>query len=1203
MIWILIVLVLWIGVGLFLLLQGSQKDGTDYQRKVSRRVYTVGETVQVSLTIKPPAIVPASNHDVILAIDDSDSMGKAPGSPLREVIRAAENFIRLLPESIHIGIVSFDQNAYVLCPLTKDHNQSIQALNAVTSSSGTSIHLALDRCREVLREGRDAVGKTVILLSDGYSNQELAEESARRLREEVPGVTIICAAFGTKIDQTLLKSVANSPGQYVHIEDVTDGMYQFFRLLAETMVGRVAAGIIEEATWTPEAFRLGQTSGLYPAGIYPENPTRIIWAVPILSGEPVQLTYELITRCPGWRAVASPVSNATWHLANGTEQLRGGQGRPKILVLPWWMRWGWLLFNPLFWMAFGRWWPCPQPEKEVQQETEISLLPIPSLPAVLPAPQQKLYQPAFRPALVIGLGEIGEWTVCRLKHRVHDRQIDPSQAGFLTIRASHKSNYPQIKFKGTVVAPDESIEIHQDLRPYLESLRNNGSPPLRTWVPWRQWLADRRPLTTVRSVAGDRRKARLALLRQPESVEQKLKLALERIANTDNGVVILVGAAHDAECSGMLAEVAHICATKGVGVTAVLAPTVIGDEASTSVLAFVEEIERMVLMAGRSIASDRQDPPVSAKQLFDRVIVLEQQAQDREQASAPAAEFIWDMLAYDKVFQRIPAVQTSRQTVICCRAVIDGQALPAESLWEWVRECTLVRGINEQRLGLVKKQGKFTLPKLRKEDIENDVEEFWTARGSTRPASPLLINSRAILRSVNANSVAELVGLQDQLPVNEPYHQQATYATRERENFARYVEGWCYNLLEREQSKGNWGLQALAVALLQIEANFNLILNRVSRNSNRSSFAELAAFASSIYVDFLNIISALRSDLLHWIINLTGAQFELNTTATPTSERPSVCYNIEYAKNKSEEGLGHLDKAAREFLEDKLEGWYSTYGNNLLGRLHFLIRLEEKSNQLQIRLRLDEKRELQSNQDISDAIRGMLNEYRNVVLNWQLEQLIRPESVSNPVDRFRIGQYSSHIYPRVENLIDEEDPFTAAAVEIGERPLREALGVARPLKGEKPYIWPEEANAARISEKIRHRLKRDPQIFTSMVVHLLRDTGKLFEFFNDLAEDRVESTGTGFLLRRGGQQFEIGPFPENLTGFEAFQNVVQQVVAFEISLKGEPIHSSSPIWKIDPEDAICAVEKHPLAREAMDSPEWRMWRDVIRGLVLEHSDT
>lgn len=1200
MIWILIMLAIWVGAGIVLLMRGSPKSGGDYQREVPKRIYTIGETIPVSLKLMPPQrALFAADHDLILAIDHSTSMGSGPGSPLRESIRAAENFIRQLPESVYVGVVGFDQDARLLCPISPDHEQSLRTLNAIAPGGGTSIHLALDRCREALREGRGSAKKSLILLSDGISDQESAEQAVKRLHEEVPDTAVICIGFGAATNQTLMRVVASSPSQYIHIRN-TDDLYSLFSLLAATVDGQLAAaGLVDEATWVPDYFHLARTTGLYPIGVYQDSPMRITWAVPLMSEGPPQLTYELTARCPGWHAISSPISKAVWRMADGTEKTQSGPAGPKVLILPSWLRWAWPLANPLFWMIFGRWWPCPEVEKSIEREPEAKPLPIPSLPTLLPAPQERPYQLDFRPALIVGLGEIGEWTVCRLKNRLLDRGIDPSQAEVVVVRITHRSNRPSVSVRGTTISADEYVELHQDLRPYLESLRDHSSPPMRAWVPWRRWLADLRPLTTTRTVADDRRKARLALLRKPDLVEQKLQPSLERIARSNNGLIVLVGSAYDAECSGTLAEVAHICAVNHVGVTAVLTPMVREDEPSASVLAFAQELERLMLMSGRRIASDRHDPPVSAKQLFDRMVVLEQRMQDVQQASIPAAELIWDMLAYDKVFRELPDIKRLGEEVFCCGAVADGYALPAESLWKWVRERTLARGINGQHLGLIEKHGRFAHPKLSSADIKTDVEEFWMARNSTRPASLFLIHSRAILRSANPDSASALISLQDQLPLDKPYHEQAAYSDGERQGFGYYLEEWCYNILEREQRKGNWGLHSLMAALLRIESDFKTILTRVNRNSGRSNLANLATFASSLHAEFLNIISGLRVDLSNWIASLTGPQLELNIGPHPTGRLP-LCYDIEAMRIISEEGLGTWSDEATQRLDGWFEEWYRTYGSKLLERLHFLVKLEANDHRLRIRLRMDNNREAKSDEDVGSLIRATLDDYQNIVWNWPSYQLIRTESVSNPVDRFRVGKYSANVYPRVERALDEDDPFTIAALEWRERPLKEALGVARPVRGEMPYAWPEEANAARIAEKIRNRLSRDPQPFSSIVVHLLRDTRKLFELMSDLAEGRVESFGTSFMLKREAKQYAIGPMPENLSGLEAFQSIVQQVVSFEVSLKGEPIVASSTSWIVDPEEAVRAVEKHPLAREAMSSPAWVMWQDVIRGLALEH---
>src|SRR5689334_20248771 len=104
---LLALLTLWVAAGTVLLMRNSRNTSDYYHRSIAKRVYTVGESVAVSLNITTPlAEIEASDHDVLLAIDHSSSMGGGPGSPLRESVRAAENFINRLPSNIHVGVVA-----------------------------------------------------------------------------------------------------------------------------------------------------------------------------------------------------------------------------------------------------------------------------------------------------------------------------------------------------------------------------------------------------------------------------------------------------------------------------------------------------------------------------------------------------------------------------------------------------------------------------------------------------------------------------------------------------------------------------------------------------------------------------------------------------------------------------------------------------------------------------------------------------------------------------------------------------------------------------------------------------------------------------------------------------------------------------------------------------------------------------------------
>jgi len=1203
MTWIILALLgflaLWIGGGLLLLARNARKLGTNYQREVAGRVYLAGDDVAVTVRlIAPDRTRVVEDHDVLLAMDHSSSMGGGPGSPLREAIRSVENFLRWLPDNMHTGIVGFDHEAHQLCPLTAQRSRAQSALRALSSGGGTALHAALERCREAfLSDGRPNVRKTLILLTDGVSDHEAAIEATARLRAEVAGINIICVGFDLSVNEELLRAIAGAPDHYLHVGSV-DELDALFSSLAAAVSGQTEVGFVEEGARAPSPFQLAKTSGLYPIRVQPGDTTRIVWSIPLTSTDPTPLSYTLVPLCPGWHAVATPDSRVVWRMADGKNVEQRGPDGPRVLVMPRWLGWAWLILNPLFWMIFGKFWRCAPVSSEAVDTSEPAPLPAPTLPALLPAPQERVYEPRLRPALVVGLGEQGEWVTCRLKDRLRDRGVDSSLVDLLTIHVTHRANRKPIRVGRTELDPHEHIEIHQDLRPYLESLRDSGTPQSRRWVPWRRWLAEMPPLTTLRTIADDRRKARLALIQSPDAVEEKLAAPLQRVLAQD-GLVIVVGSASDAECSGLLAEVAHICAAAGAGVTAVFTPTSFFRQPSTAELALARELERMSLMSGKNIVSDRHQPLVEARQLFDRIAVIEQQEETAAASSLPAAELIWHMLAFTEVFERLPVLRPDGDEVVCNGVEIDSSALPAHSLWEWVRERTLALGINGQRLGLTEQQGRLTLTVADRQLIQNDVKAFWSGQNCARPQNSLLDSSKPVAQSDEPDPVATLLALQDRLPVDQPYHEQVAYGRRERQVFAAYLEEWCQYILNREQQGGSWGLHVLMPALLRVEDEMQLIINRLGRLSGNEDFAGLISFSSSVYTDLIAIVNGLRSSLAQWIAKLVGAQIHLRVDA-PAGGGVPVAYDIEQNRQLSEKAFSQLYEQRKEFIDQQFEQWYKSYGDPLLGQMRLRVGLDSASHRVYARFMHADK-EMDAG-DVAEEMRSTLDHYRNVVLTWPLQHLIRPAEVSNPLERFRVGKYSALAYPGVTRVANEDDPFLVSSILVRERTIRESLKVVTPPAGEVPYTWPEEANAARLAEQIRNRLNRDPQPFSPVAVHLLRDTQKLRGFIAELADGgSVVARGARFVLRRDGHDYDIGPRNESLTGLDAFKNVVQQVVSLELSLDGERLPPPVAVNSSQAHDEVLkAVEAHPLAKAAVGSADWQMWRDVIHGLWLEH---
>lgn len=101
--------------------------------------------------------------------------------------------------------------------------------------------------------------------------------------------------------------------------------------------------------------------------------------------------------------------------------------------MPRWFGWAWPILNPLFWMIFGKLWCKKVTEKAKEMPVELPALPQPSFPEPLPEPQIPLYRPKIQPDLVIGLGEAGEWILCRLKNRLLDRKIESGEVEVVQI--------------------------------------------------------------------------------------------------------------------------------------------------------------------------------------------------------------------------------------------------------------------------------------------------------------------------------------------------------------------------------------------------------------------------------------------------------------------------------------------------------------------------------------------------------------------------------------------------------------------------------------------------------------------------------------------------------------------------------------------------------------------------------------------------
>ncbi|MFI6389769.1 VWA domain-containing protein [Nonomuraea sp. NPDC050547] len=145
--------------------------------------------------------VPRERATIMVAFDVSASMGATDVAPDRFTAAraAATQFVRGLPERFNLGLVTFSSEASVAVPPTTDRQAVFNALDRLTTSSGTAIgdavHSSLEAIAGVDREAEPPPAH-IVLLSDGSNTtgrgiREAAGQAAAR------GVPVTTIAYGT----------------------------------------------------------------------------------------------------------------------------------------------------------------------------------------------------------------------------------------------------------------------------------------------------------------------------------------------------------------------------------------------------------------------------------------------------------------------------------------------------------------------------------------------------------------------------------------------------------------------------------------------------------------------------------------------------------------------------------------------------------------------------------------------------------------------------------------------------------------------------------------------------------------------------------------------------------------------------------------------------------------------------------------------
>lgn len=211
-----------------------------------------------------PLPIPAANVNVVLSVDVSRSMLAEDVKPNRiEATKAAAiEFVRALPTSARVGLVTFSSYATLLVPPTTDHRRVIEALESLQAEFATAIGDGLLEAVWALpgrvRPGSPAgvpppVGKLpsgiVVLMSDGQSNRGVSPPEAARVARDQQ-VKVYTVGVGTpegtflniggrpiwvRLDEETLKEVAAiTDGTYFHASSAHE-LRRVYRHLGRTI--------------------------------------------------------------------------------------------------------------------------------------------------------------------------------------------------------------------------------------------------------------------------------------------------------------------------------------------------------------------------------------------------------------------------------------------------------------------------------------------------------------------------------------------------------------------------------------------------------------------------------------------------------------------------------------------------------------------------------------------------------------------------------------------------------------------------------------------------------------------------------------------------------------------------------------------------------------------------------------------------------
>jgi len=451
----------------------SKKNVKHYTDKM---FYTKKESIYLNIAVKPDNKELNKlniKKDVVIVIDCSPSMS---GEPIKNAVWGALEFIKaakISEDNVNISVVTFSSTSNMLLKLSHKKRQINKAVSDIETDMGwTNIYSGLEMACDILeksnRHGDEDCEKAIVLITDGYEN----EDDTLKIMPRLQRLNITNYVIGTgdaNLELLYKLSEVNDNGKHFYSTDTKD-FIQFFMDIQESIESfNVYDVYVTNKRYEKDFSYIGTSSGHKVLTVSPAK-----WYIPVLSNEGERIVQRLFPKqCIGLFD-ASGYNTSVKYIGNDDESHEFEENKisAKVIVMPWYPAVFWaVLINPVLWALIRKSF-CRTRAILEEKPIAIELEPQPSL-AIPEYKEVNEYQ--IMPSVYIGLGTLGTEIISAVKSLLTDNiSIDklPERCKFLSID-TEEYNASERAFGNASLSEREVITIGSDVHDYITGNTSN----------------------------------------------------------------------------------------------------------------------------------------------------------------------------------------------------------------------------------------------------------------------------------------------------------------------------------------------------------------------------------------------------------------------------------------------------------------------------------------------------------------------------------------------------------------------------------------------------------------------------------------------------------------------------------------------------------------------------------------------------------